>query len=230
MIADSEQLATLIRHYGKDADVTLTIVRKGQEQKLTAKIGEHQAPERRPLRGGGFGGYPGGLPSFEGNMENFQRRVDGLPPRSEGARVQLAEPCSAAAFFGGCLRDVAPGGPDVKVEQDQVRTRWNTSNARIVLKDDAGEIEVTAENGKRTMVAKDAKGETVFNGPIDTEEQRKAVPEMSRKKLESALRMRDDRPADAPHPRPNRERIGGGEPGPAPAPEPLPPRRAPQVQ
>ena len=230
LIADSEQLATLIRHYGKDADVTLTIVRKGQEQKLTAKIGEHQAPERRPLRGGGFGGYPGGLPSFEGNMENFQRRVDGLRRDLKERAFNWPNPVPPPRSSADVLRDVAPGGPDVKVEQDQVRTRWNTSNARIVLKDDAGEIEVTAENGKRTMVAKDAKGETVFNGPIDTEEQRKAVPEMFRKKLESALRMRDDRPADAPHPRPNRERIGGGEPGPAPAPEPLPPRRAPQVQ
>jgi hypothetical protein len=128
------------------------------------------------------------------------------------------------------LRDVAPGGPDVKVEQDQVRTRWNTSNARIVLKDDTGEIEVTSENGKRTLVAKGAKGETVFNGPIDTEEQRQSVPEMFRKKLESALRLREERPADAPQPRPNRERAEGREPGPAPAPEPPSPRRAPQVQ
>jgi serine protease Do len=229
LIADSEQLAALIRHYGKDTEVTLTIVRKGQEQKLTAKVGEHQAPERRPLRPGGFGSFPG-VPAFDGNMENFQRRMDDwrrdMQDRAGTWTNRVPPPRSSADV----LRDVAPGGPDVKVEQDQVRTRWNTSNARIVLKDDAGEIEVNSENGKRTMVAKDAKGETVFNGPIDTEEQRKAVPEMFRKKLESVMRMREERPADALQPRPNRERIGGGEPGPAPAPEPPSPRRAPQVQ
>ena len=231
LIADSEQLATLVRHYGKDADVTLTIVRKGQEQKLTAKIGEHQVPERRPMRPGGFGNLPG-VPSFDGNAEDFQRRVDGLRrDMQERARNRIPPPRSSAEV----LRDVAPGGPDVKVEQDQVRTRWNTSNARIVLKDDTGEIEVSSENGKRTLVARDAKGETVFNGPIDTEEQRKSVPEMFRKKLESALRMRDERPFDSPNPGSNRSRADreaptAPQPAPPPPADPPPSRRAPRVQ
>jgi hypothetical protein len=229
LIADSEQLATLVRHYGKDTDVTLTIVRKGQEQKLTAKIGEHQAPERRPLRGSGFGSFPP-LQGFDGNVESFPRRIENWRRDAKERAFNWPNPVPPPRSSADVLRDVVPGGPDVRVEQDQVRTRWNTSNARIVLKDDAGEIEVTSENGKRTLVAKDAKGETVFNGPIDTEEQRQSVPEMFRKKLESAMRLREERPADAPQPRPNRERAEGRAPAPAPAPEPRPPRRGPQVQ
>jgi hypothetical protein len=228
LIADPDQLATLIRYYGKDADVTLTIVRKGQEQKLTAKIGEHQASELRPLRPRGFGSFPG-FPNFEGNVDNFQRRLEtwrrDTQDRVRNWTNRVPPPRSSADV----LRDVAPGEPDVKVERDQVRTRWNISNARIVLKDDAGEIEVNSENGKRTLVAKDAKGETVFNGPIDTEEQRKSVPEMFRKKLETAMRIPEERPGNAPQPPPNRDRIEGGAPIPPPPPEP-PSRRAPQVQ
>jgi hypothetical protein len=79
----------------------------------------------------------------------------------------------------------------------------------VTLKDESGEMEVRSENGKRTLTAKDAKGETVFNGPIDSEEQRQAVPEAFRKKLdkvdartrlEGRLSARAQAEGDAPEP------------------------------
>ena len=83
-----------------------------------------------------------------------------------------------------------------------VATSWETIFADVLLKAGAtmpldadheeravyvisGEIEITSNNGKRSLVAKNTKGETIFDGPIDTEEQRKALPEDLRKKIES---------------------------------------------
>jgi hypothetical protein len=53
-LVDPTQLSALVRSLGKDAEVALTIIRQGQEQKLTVKIGEKLLPEWRPdeLRGG----------------------------------------------------------------------------------------------------------------------------------------------------------------------------------
>ena len=78
-----------------------------------------------------------------------------------------------------------PGGaPQVRVDGDGAVTTWNTAQARVVVKDADGEVVVHAEDGHRTVEAKDAAGATIFSGPIDTEEQRKALPENVRKRLE----------------------------------------------
>ena len=47
-LIDPNQLATLVRSFGKDADVSVTILRKGDVQRLSIKIGERMLPERRP--------------------------------------------------------------------------------------------------------------------------------------------------------------------------------------
>ena len=84
---------------------------------------------------------------------------------------------------------------------NDVSTTWNTANARVILKDSDGEIDVKSENGKRTLVAKNAKGERVFDGPIDTDEQRAKVPEPFRSKLEqidtrTRIELERKQPAD----------------------------------
>ena len=78
--------------------------------------------------------------------------------------------------------------------QDRVSTTWNTASAKVTLKDEQGEIEVRSDNGKRTLTAKKPTGETAFDGPIDTEEQRKSIPGEFRKMLEQVeVRSRVDR-------------------------------------
>ena len=97
-----------------------------------------------------------------------------------------------------------------------------------MLKDANGEIEVRSENGKRTLTAKNPKGEVAFDGPIDTEEQRKAVPPEFRKMLEQVeVRSRIERRPGGPE-----GAIGSGGFGRAPgAPvEPKPRRGQPEVQ
>lgn len=213
LISNPGHLAALVRHFGKDAEVTVLVLRKGQEQKIAVKIGEHLMPEPAPLRAGIFGGMPGGENTIEfQRREEFQRRDGG--PRDPQDRSQPRRPRPSDDI----LREVGPGGaPEVQVQRDQVSTTWNTSSAKVALKDQNGEIEVRSENGKRTLIAKNPKGETVFDGAIDTEEQRKAVPADFRKMLEQVeVRSRGERRPGGP-PQPGGEARG---PNGAPAPQP----------
>jgi hypothetical protein len=94
------------------------------------------------------------------------------------------------------LSEAKPGGGgQIKVYNENSVTSWDGGKARLLLKDQDGEIEVAVDNGKRTLIAKNSKGETVFTGPVDTEEQRQAVPEQFRKKLDQLNIRQQTEPA-----------------------------------
>jgi hypothetical protein len=94
------------------------------------------------------------------------------------------------------LSEAKPGGGgQIKVYNENSVTSWDGGKARLLLKDQDGEIEVSVDNGKRTLIAKNPKGETVFTGPVDTEEQRQAVPEQFRKKLDQLNIRQQTEPA-----------------------------------
>ena len=200
LVSNPPHLAALARHFGKNTEVTLLVLRKGQEQKIPVKIGERMMREPAPLRMEIFGGMPGaGRPPLERRIENFRGNNDdpNRPPREqrEGPGAPPQKP-SADLF-----REIGPGGPPtVQTTQDRVSTTWNTASAKVMLKDPNGEIEVRSDNGKRTLTAKKPSGESAFDGPIDTEEQRKAIPPEFRKMLEqvethSRSERRPGRPA-----------------------------------
>jgi hypothetical protein len=62
--------------------------------------------------------------------------------------------------------------------------------ADVVVADDAGEMIVRVSEAGRVLTAKNPAGEVVFDGPIDTPEQRAALPEDLRQRLEK-LEARD---------------------------------------
>src|SRR6516225_5839115 len=53
ILIEPSQLRKLLQTFSEGADVTLTILRKGQEQKLTAKLTKKEVPQRRNLFPGG---------------------------------------------------------------------------------------------------------------------------------------------------------------------------------
>ncbi|MEI9894843.1 MAG: PDZ domain-containing protein [Chthoniobacter sp.] len=205
-LVDSGQFSTLVRALKKDTEASLTFVRKAQEQKVTVKIDERLLPERRPFP------FPGGFPSgdarkgpgdFEAargqmhermrsygdKMHEFQERMKAWQKNPSAEVPQPPEPPTADAASGiqpeDILREVRPGGvAQIHLLKPDVAVTYNMANARLVMKDDTGEIEMTIHDGKRSLVARNAQGESIFDGPIDTEEQRKALPEDIRKKIE----------------------------------------------
>jgi hypothetical protein len=55
ILTEPDQLSKLIRSYPENTTVTLTVLRKGQEQKIPVKLGKREVPQRRP----GGPGMPG---------------------------------------------------------------------------------------------------------------------------------------------------------------------------
>lgn len=230
-LIDPNQLAVLVRHAGKDAEVSLTVIRKGDEQKLSVKVGERMLPERRPMdpmeqmmrnfapmreraeqgakemqeRMEKWNRESGPrMKEFQEQMKNYGERLREFqersrrggqhpdapkppaPPRFDSpfAPGEGPRPFPPGAHPGAEANPFPPSGaPSVRVEQDGNVTTWNTANARAVMKDAEGEVEMRSENGQRTVTARSPGGEVIFTGLIDTEEQRDAIPEAVRRKL-----------------------------------------------
>ena len=56
------------------------------------------------------------------------------------------------------------------------QTKLDLEDAKIIIRDDKGELELKSDAGKRFLTAKDAQGKLLFSGPVNTPEERKAVP------------------------------------------------------
>jgi hypothetical protein len=74
--------------------------------------------------------------------------------------------------------------PDGVRGERNISVTVNTNNSHVNLDDDQGSLELTINDGKKQLVAKNKKGEEVFSGPINTPEERKALPEEVRGRLE----------------------------------------------
>jgi len=87
-------------------------------------------------------------------------------------------------FFVGdrALQGLAvPAVPDM-----QVFGRWdnNDNDADMIIKDNDHTLKIKVKNGEKHLVATDDNGQVIFDGPIQTEEQRKAVPAEINEELE----------------------------------------------
>ena len=220
-LTDAGQLAALVRAQGRDADVTLTLLRKGQEQKLNMRLAERPTPERVPAPGPSGETrqrnerVPDALSERARRMQeqarDFEKRLREYQERLKNWRGGPGEEIPKPPEFHPAPEPESPrreGGRGEPAQERRVESR-STANAKVVMKDDSGEIEITATDGRRHLIAKNAKGEVVFDGPIDTREQISALPEDIRKKVESvevrtkvdgAESPRPPRPAGRPEP------------------------------
>jgi len=210
-LVDPSQFSILVRGAGKDSDATLTILRQAREQTVPVKIGERMVPQRMSFPDGmdprghmdpwkGPGGPEGmhqhlqdRMKEYGEKMRDYQERIRGWQKNPTGDAPQPpAVPNFEAENAGGPINPVdilvqaQPGGArQIRLFQPNGNVSYYTADTKMMLKDDTGEIEVSTKDGKRVVVARDARGATIFDGPIDTEEQRKALPEEVRKKLET---------------------------------------------
>ena len=176
ILVNQQQLAVLIRAKKEGDEVRLTVVRGGKETIVKAKLGSHEVPrmagdfffQNGP---GGFGGamtFPGGLAKI--------RELPGMD--DEHARDILR-------MLGREHEDFM-SRPKMRVFRRgaQGSTILDLPNSNISYSDDDGSIEIKSDEGKRELTIKDAKGKVTFQGPINTEEERKKLPPEVMKQLE----------------------------------------------
>jgi hypothetical protein len=77
-------------------------------------------------------------------------------------------------------------GPGVHIirRSGKGSTVLDLPNSNISYSDDDGSIEIKSDDGKRELTVKDSKGKVTFQGPINTEEERKKLPPEVVKQLE----------------------------------------------
>jgi hypothetical protein len=87
----------------------------------------------------------------------------------------------------------APGAQgDIFVQPDRLEPmileRFGAAeNSTTTIKDDEHTLKITTKKGKRNLVASDANGVVLYDGPINTEEERANVPEEIRAKVDKQL-------------------------------------------
>ena len=79
-------------------------------------------------------------------------------------------------------------------------TRIDLGKATVTFSDDQGELKMESVNGVKMLTAKDAQGKVLYNGPIDTEEERATLPANVRQRFEKLERQELPKVPAAPEP------------------------------
>jgi hypothetical protein len=176
ILIEQRQLLVLVRGHKEGDEVTLTFLRGGKQATAKLKLTKRDMPKmslNSGMPGDVFAPFVG-APAANGM--NF--RVFGNPDEEANRVLGLI---NGGLTLPGTQRmnifSPAPGGRSINVTV-------NTGNSHVVLDDDAGSLDLTINEGKKQLVAKAKDGKEIFSGPIDTPEQRKALPEDVRRRLE----------------------------------------------
>ena len=199
ILTEPDQLGKLIRSYPEGTNVTLTVLRKGAETKLTARLGKKEVPQRRGDKHGHHGRNMGLLgPDMEKLTEELGKMqftgVDAEKIREDVRRAQR-DAARQAREAGREAREAARERREAAREAarearqsardfrfsygDDGRlktTRIDMNKAQIVYHDDKGELKIENVDGKKVLTAKDPQGRTVFSGPVGTPEELGKVP------------------------------------------------------
>ncbi len=171
-LIESRQLAVLIRGHKEGDEVTLTYLRGGKEATAKVKLAKRDVSAMH-LHFQHLGLGEDGLRRLGENSELPREEMDRILPL-----INMGREMHTQVIHAG------PGDAD-----GQQVTTVNTANSNLVLTDDAGTLEVKVVDGKKNVVAKNAKGEVLFSGPFNTEAERKAAPPEVRQRIDKLDRM-----------------------------------------
>src|SRR6266550_4914803 len=184
ILTDPGQLSKLIRSYSEGTNVTLTVMRKGQEQKITVKLTKKEVPKRHAWMDNmrhmnhdwNFDlGDVGNMDDLKEQMSELKERLgdenrgmihDAVVQAREEARRATDEARQNAERIRTITRDNGA----------LQRTTIDLNKAQIVLSDDKGELRIENKDGKKLLTAKDPQGKLLFSGPVETNEELGKVP------------------------------------------------------
>jgi hypothetical protein len=201
ILIEPSQLRKLLQTFSDGTDVTLTILRKGQEQKVTIKLTKKERPQRHSWA-------PGDKHESHWDFDD----TGDLGDQMQGLKEQLQEQLGAQR---GMIREtVTKAHEAARRARDDARraareirmlskdngtlkaTRIDLGKAQIVFSDDKGEMKVENVDGKKIVTVKDPQGKLVFSGPAETKEDRDKMPADVRDRYEKL--QQNDLPAVAP--------------------------------
>ena len=176
IIVDPGQLGKLIRSFADGTSVNLTVLRKGQELKLTVKLAKRDVSSNhnpfgfdKEWRFDDFGDM-----DFDFQAPDMAAVHDVVKRAKAEARRASDEARKAASRF----RIVTTDNDSTKV------TKVDLGKATISFSDENGELKLERVDGKKMLTATNPDGKVTFQGPIDTDEQRDKIPANVRERVE----------------------------------------------
>jgi len=202
ILIEPSQLRKLLQTFSEGTDVTLTILRKGQEQKITVKLTKKEMPQRHSLMPGGnhdmhwdfdeTGDVGEQMQELKGQLK--EQLGDAQRGIIRGAVIQAHEAAKRAR------EDARRAAREIRILSNDngtlKATKIDLGKAQIVFCDGKGEMKLENVNGKKLLTAKDPQGKLLFSGPVETKEDLDKVPADVRERYERL--KQNDLPAVAP--------------------------------
>jgi serine protease Do len=181
ILIEPSQLRKLLQTFPEGTEVTLTVLRKGQEQKLTAKLAKKEVSQRR-------GAFPGGNHDWHwdfdatGDLDEQMRDLkEQLKEQLGNQRGIIREAVTQAHEAARRARDDARRAADqlrIFFEDDGAvkASKIDLGKAQIVFSDDKGELKLANVDGRKLLTVKDPQGKLLFSGPVETKEDLDKMP------------------------------------------------------
>ncbi len=174
ILVDQHQLGVLIRAKKEGDEVLLTVIRSGKEIKVKARLGQHERPKVAMWEAATFA--PGAAQTFELEAPAVARlhQLPGMEPGQVNDVIRII----------GRNRGNLFGTPGVQVfRRGGGATILDLPKGNMVYSDDEGSIEVKADDGKRELTVKDAKGKVLYEGTVNSKEEREKLPKEIKERL-----------------------------------------------
>jgi serine protease Do len=202
ILIEPSQLRKLLQTFADGTDVTLTILRKGQEQKITVKLTKKEMPRRRSW-------MPGDKHEWDWDFDDVGDVGEQMEDLKEHLQEQLGD-AQRGVIRGAVMKareaakrareDARRAAREIRIlSQDRgalKATRIDLGKAQVVFSDDKGEMKLENVDGKKILTAKDPQGKLLFSGPVETKEDRDKMPADVRERYEKL--EQNDLPAVTP--------------------------------
>jgi hypothetical protein len=190
ILIEPSQLRKLLQTFSEGSDVTLTILRKGQEQKLTVKLAKKEVPQRHNL-------FPGGNHDWHWDFDETGDLGEQMQDLKEQLKEQLGD--AQRGIIRGAVVQAHEAArrarDDARRAADELRifvqdngavkaSRIDLGKAQIVFSDEKGELKLENVDGKKLLTARDPQGKLLFSGLVETKEDLDKVPADVRERYE----------------------------------------------
>jgi serine protease Do len=181
ILLEPSQLRKLLQTFTEGTEVTLTVLRKGQEQKLTVKLAKKEVPQRHSMFPGGNHGGHWDFDATGDLKEQMQELKDQLKEQLGDQRGIIRDAVTQAHEAARRARDDARRAADqlrIFFEDDgEVKaSKIDLGKAQIVFSDDKGELKLANVDGRKLLTVKDPQGKLLFSGPVETKEDLDKMP------------------------------------------------------
>src|SRR6266540_270305 len=158
ILIEPSQLRKLLQTFPDGTEVTLTVLRKGQEQKLSAKLAKKEVPQRHSA-------FPGGNHDWHWDFDATGDLDEQMQDLKEQLKEQLGD--QRGIIRGAVIQahEAARGArDDARRAADELRiffeddgavkaSKIDLGKAQIVFSDDKGELKLANVDGRKLLTA-----------------------------------------------------------------------------